>query len=315
MRIEDQVGLAMLLDFLIGDPRWLPHPVRLIGTLAIRLESPLRRRVRNARLAGVAAVLLVVGSAAGSAWLLLHVAGGIAAMAHDIVSIVLLYTCFAGRDLAAHALAVGRALKKDDWSESRRRTSYMVGRDTAELDEQGIVRAVVESVAENTVDGVTAPLFFALLGGPVAAIAYKAASTLDSTFGYKNERYLYFGWASAKLDDVLAWLPARLTLPLMTLASALLGLRPLAALRCGIRDGQKHASPNSGISEAAAAGALGVRLGGPLYRKGLLCATRYIGNDQAPLQRKHIGQVTALMVVTAVCFFASGWAIRHFAHL
>jgi len=149
----------------------------------------------------------------------------------------------------------------------------------------------------------------------VAAIAYKAASTLDSTFGYKNERYLYFGWASAKLDDVLAWLPARLTLPLMTLASALLGLRPLAALRCGIRDGQKHASPNSGISEAAAAGALGVRLGGPLYRKGLLCATRYIGNDQAPLQRKHIGQVTALMVLTAVCFFASGWAIRHFAHL
>ena len=231
------------------------------------------------------------------------------------MSIVLLYTCFAARDLAAHALAVWRALKKDDLGGSRRLASRMVGRDTAELDEKGVARAVVESVAENTVDGVTAPLFFALLGGPVAAIAYKAASTLDSTFGYKNERYLYFGWASARLDDVLAWLPARLTLPVMTVASALLGLRPLAALRCGIRDGRRHASPNSGISEATAAGALGVRLGGPLHRKGTLCATPYIGNGETPLQRKHIGQVTALMLVTAVCFFSAGWALRHFARL
>ncbi len=315
MRIEDQVGVALLLDLLIGDPRWLPHPVRLIGTLAIRLEEPLRKRIRNARLAGVAATFLVVTSAGGAAWLLLHIAGGIAAIARDIVSIVLLYTCFAARDLAAHALAVWRALKKDDLGESRRLASRMVGRDTAELDEKGVARAVVESVAENTVDGVTAPLFFALLGGPVAAIAYKAASTLDSTFGYKNERYLYFGWASARLDDVVAWLPARLTLPVMTVASALLGLRPLAALRCGIRDGQRHASPNSGISEATAAGALGVGLGGPLHRKGVLCATPYIGDDKTPLQRKHIGQVTALMLMTTVCFFAAGWTIRHFARL
>ena len=113
----------------------------------------------------------------------------------------------------------------------------------------------------------------------------------------------------------VAWLPARLTLPVMTVASALLGMRPLAALRCGIRDGQRHASPNSGISEATAAGALGVRLGGPLHRKGVLCATPYIGDGETPLQGKHIGQVTALMLVTAVCFFAAGWAIRHFARL
>jgi adenosylcobinamide-phosphate synthase len=315
MRIEDQVGIALLLDLLIGDPRWLPHPVRLIGTLAIRLEEPLRRRIRNARWAGVAAAFLVVASASGAAWLLLRAAAGIAPIARDIVSIVLLYTCFAARDLAAHALAVWRALKKNDLGESRRLASRMVGRDTAELDEKGVARAVVESVAENTVDGVTAPLFFALLGGPMAAIAYKAASTLDSTFGYKNERYLNFGWASARLDDLVAWLPARLTLPVMTVASALLGLRPLAALRCGIRDGQRHASPNSGISEATAAGALGVRLGGPLHRKGVLFATPYIGDEKTPLQRKHIGQVTALMLVTAVCFFAAGWAIRHFARL
>ncbi len=150
MRIEDQVGIALLLDLLIGDPRWLPHPVRLIGTLAIHLEEPLRRRIRNARLAGVAAAFLVVTSAGGAAWLLLHIAGGIAAIARDIVSIVLLYTCFAARDLAAHALAVWRALKKDDLGESRRLASRMVGRDTAELNEKGVARAVVESVAENT---------------------------------------------------------------------------------------------------------------------------------------------------------------------
>jgi adenosylcobinamide-phosphate synthase len=311
MRVEDQVGLALLLDLLLGDPRWLPHPVRLMGALALRLEQPLRRRIRNQRLAGVVVVCLVVGTSAGLAWLLLEAAGKLGPTARDILSIALLYTTFAARDLAGHALVVGAALRRGDLEEARRLVARMVGRDTAQLDQRGIVRAAVESVAENTVDGVTAPLFFALLGGPVAAIAYKAASTLDSTFGYKDERYLHFGWASARLDDVLAWLPARLTLPAMTLAAALLGLRPLGALRCGIRDGQKHASPNSGISEAAAAGALGVQLGGPLFRQGVLCSAPAIGDPTQELHLKHIRQMTALMLATALCFYGAGWLLRY----
>ena len=310
MRVEDQVGAALLLDFVLGDPRWLPHPVRLMGGLASRLETPLRRNVQNARLAGMVAVFLVVVSSAGSAWLLLRMAGAIAPIARDFVGTIVLYTTFAAHDLAGHALAVWRVLKKAGLAESRCLVARMVGRDTGALDESGIIRAAVESVAENTVDGVTAPLFFALLGGPVAAIAYKAASTLDSTFGYKNERYFYFGWASARLDDVLAWLPARLTLPAMAAAAALLGLRPLGALRCGLRDGQKHASPNSGISEAAAAGALGIRLGGPLCRQGTPIAIPYIGDDKGPLQRKHIFQAAALMLVTSLVFFAAGYALQ-----
>lgn len=315
MSVEDQIGLALLLDLLVGDPRWLPHPVRLMGKLAQSLEQPLRRWMRHPRLAGVFVVLLVVGSSAAAAWLMLFLAGKLAPAARDLLSILLLYTTFAAHDLARHAQVVGAALRRGNLEEARRLVARIVGRDTAQLDERGVVRAAVESVAENTVDGVTAPLFFALLGGPIAAIAYKAASTLDSTFGYKNERYLHFGWASARWDDLVAWLPARLTLPAMTLAAALLGLHPLRALRCGLRDGQKHASPNSGISEATAAGALGVQLGGPLLRKGVPCSTPLLGDNLGPLQRKHIGQAIALMLTTALCFFAAGWLVRHFFHL
>lgn len=139
------------------------------------------------------------------------------------------------------------ALTRGELDEARARVGLIVGRDTAELDERDIVRAAVESVAENTVDGVTAPLFFAALAGPVGAMIYKAISTLDSTFGYKNERYLHFGWASARIDDVAAFLPARLTLPLIALAAALARMRGGAAWRIGLRDRRRHASPNAGI--------------------------------------------------------------------
>jgi adenosylcobinamide-phosphate synthase len=173
-----------------------------------------------------------------------------------------------------------------------------------------VIRAAVESVAENTVDGVTAPLFFAFLGGPVAALTYKAISTLDSTFGYKNERYIYFGWASARIDDVATWVPARLTLPFVSLAAAFTGLHPWLALRCGLRDGGKHTSPNSGISEAATAGALGVELGGPLLRQGHIFEAPLLGDNLEPLQRQHISATVRLMLATAVLFSLFLCAVR-----
>jgi len=192
----------------------------------------------------------------------------------------------------------------------------MVGRDTDSLDELGVARAAVESVAENTVDGVTAPLFFAAIGGPVGAMVYKAINTLDSTFGYKNERYVDFGWASAKIDDLANYLPARLTAPLIVLAAFLLGFRPMNALRVCLRDHGKHASPNSGITEAAMAGALGVQLGGPLYRSGKPVEMPRLGEPIMELEPKHIPRVNALMLVTwilsAGAFLGIRLAVAHF---
>jgi adenosylcobinamide-phosphate synthase len=299
MRLEYQVLIAFGIDLLLGDPRWLPHPVKLIGAFAARLESPLRRAVPNARAAGILAVVLVLGATAFATWLLLAAAGWLHPAVRDLVSIVLLYLCFAARDLARHSHRVYRALTNCDLAEARRSVSMMVGRDTAQLDEPEIVRAAVESVAENIVDGVTAPLLFAVLGGPIAAMLYKAVNTLDSTFGYKNERYFYFGWASARLDDVFNYVPARLTAPLVWLAAALLRLDSMGALRISLRDCRKHPSPNSGLTEAAVAGALSVQLGGLNYYFGQPSERARMGDPKQPTRRAHILQANALLLTTS----------------
>ena len=300
MRLEYQILAAFALDLMLGDPRWLPHPVKLIGRFAAALESPIRRRVPNARLAGVLAVALVLGLTGGATFVLIRGAAALSPLAGDVVSILLLYTTFATRDLAEHAAAVHAALCAADLPEARRRVSRMVGRDTAALDEGGIVRATVESVAESLVDGVTAPLFFAMIGGPVGAMLYKAVNTLDSTFGYKNERYIRFGWASARLDDAANYLPARLTAPLVAIAAGLLGHDLRRSLRTWLRDGRKHASPNAGLAEAAVAGALGVQLGGLNYYGGEPSEHPRMGDPVRPLERRDIQRANALMVVTAV---------------
>jgi adenosylcobinamide-phosphate synthase len=306
MRLEYQVLIAFGIDLLLGDPRWLPHPVKLIGGFAAWLESPLRRAVPNARDAGTLAVVVVLGATASATWLVLAAAGWLNPIVRDVVSIVLLYLCFAARDLAQHSHRVYSALTNGDMTEARRCASMMVGRDTDRLDEPEIVRAAVESVAENIVDGVTAPLFFAVLGGPIAAMLYKAVNTLDSTFGYKNERYLYFGWASARLDDVFNYIPARLTAPLVSLAAALLRLNSLGALRICRRDGRKHPSPNSGLTEAAVAGALSMQLGGLNYYFGQPSERPRMGDPKQPSRRAHILQANALLMTTsclALLFF------------
>lgn len=300
MTLEMQILAAIGLDLLLGDPRCLPHPVKSMGRLALALEAPLRRRIANPRLAGTATALMVVGATAGIAALVLTAAYRLHPWAGDALSILLLSTCFAARDLATHAWQVLGALRLGDLVLARQRVGWLVGRDTAPLDQSGVVRAAVESVAENTVDGVTAPLFWAVLFGPVGALAYKAASTLDSTFGYKNDRYLEFGWASARLDDLLNFLPARLTLPLTVAAATLLGLRPEHTWRIARRDWNNHPSPNSGWSEAATAGALGIQLGGPVYRQGQLTDMPLFGDAGAPLESRHIAEAVRLMLLTSL---------------
>ncbi|QOX80499.1 cobalamin biosynthesis protein CobD [Trichlorobacter lovleyi] len=293
--LYQQILLAILLDLLLGDPRWLPHPVQGIGWLAQRSEAPLRRLITHQKLAGIVAVFWVVGSATAVGFGLLRLAGSIHPLLGDLVSVLLLYTCFATRSLHDHALAVYRPLKAGNLAAARQRVSWLVGRDTAELDEGEVTRAAVESVAENTVDGCTAPLLYACLAGPMGALAYKAISTLDSTFGYKNERYLQFGWASARLDDLANLIPSRLTALLTIVAAKLLGLCAADAWRIFLRDRHNHPSPNGGQIEASVAGALRVRLGGVNSYFGQPSTRPFMGDPLQPLQARHILQAVRLM--------------------
>jgi adenosylcobinamide-phosphate synthase len=310
MRLEYHIIAAFGIDLLLGDPRWLPHPVKFIGRFAMALEPWLRRAIPNARAAGILAVLTVMAVTGGTTMLILAAATWLHPAMADAVSIMLLYTCFAGRDLAQHSGQVYRALAVGDLPLARSRVAMLVGRDTDRLDEPELVRATVESVAENMVDGVTAPLLFAAIGGPLGALLYKAINTLDSTFGYKNERYLYFGWAAARLDDVANFVPARLTAPLAVLAAAMLGLRPLGAWRIFRRDGRKHPSPNSGLAEAAVAGALGVQLGGTNWYFGTATERPRMGDPLHPLVRAHILKTNRLMLLTSVCALCAFTGIR-----
>ncbi len=300
MRLEYQIVAAILLDFIAGDPPWLPHPVKLIGRFASFLETPLRRIFAKARTAGSMAVLIVLVVTGLATYAAVAGAGLLHPLAADIVSIVLLYTTFAARDLSLHSINVYRGLKAGNIEEARKKVALLVGRDTDILDEAGIVRATVESVAENTVDGVTAPLFFAFLAGPAGAMLYKAVNTLDSTFGYKNERYRKFGWASAKLDDVANYIPARLTALMIPVAALILQMSPLNSLRILLRDGKKHPSPNSGLTEAAVAGALAVQLGGLNYYFGEPSLRPTLGDPVKELRKKDIVRANALMFVTMI---------------
>jgi adenosylcobinamide-phosphate synthase len=310
MSLELQILAALALDIIIGDPRGFPHPVRLIGSFALALENPARRWLKNERAAGIAAALAVIGISGLAVYALVAVSGGIHPVFGDAVSILILYTAFAARDLADHSTDVLRALEENDLPEARRRVSRIVGRDTASLDEKGVVRAAVESVAENTVDGIVAPLFYAMFFGPVGAMIYKAVNTLDSTFGYRNERYLRFGWASARIDDLANWIPARISVFLVAAAAWITGRKPMEALRIGIRDGGKHASPNSGWPEAAFAGSLGLQLGGPLVRKGRTDRMPTIGDPGLPLDAMQIRRANILMLATTAIAFLAFAGIR-----
>ncbi|MGO9569338.1 MAG: adenosylcobinamide-phosphate synthase CbiB, partial [Desulfomonilaceae bacterium] len=260
MRLEYQILLAVALDLLVGDPRWMPHPVRLIGRFAISAEEPFRKMIKSPRIAGAATAFAVVSLTLAVSWTLVYGAGAVHPYAGDLVSILLLWTGIAAKDMVTHSSEVVDALNSGSLPEARQRVGMICGRDTESLDESGIARATVESVAENMVDGVVAPLFFAAIGGAVGIMAYKAVNTLDSTFGYKNDRYLEFGWASAKLDDIANFIPARLTALLVPAAAMFLLHSPGRSLRIFLRDRLKHPSPNAGQAEAAVAGALGIQL-------------------------------------------------------
>lgn len=293
------VLLAFFLDMVLGDPRWLPHPVRGIGWLIQRTETVFRRFTRSPgseKRAGVLLVLLIVLTVYGFSALLLFFASSYSLMLGFIIAVLMAYTTLAARDLARSARNVLAQLEGGDIVGARQALSMIVGRDTAELDEEAITRAVVETVAENASDGVIAPLFYLALGGPALAMAYKAVNTLDSMIGYKNAAYKNFGWAAARLDDLANFVPARITAVLLSLAAwCLPGASGRKAFRISLRDGRKHASPNSGYPEAAVAGALGLRLGGPNAYGGLVLAKPSIGDERGDFDKKCIEKSIRLM--------------------
>lgn len=306
------IGAAVLLDILLGDPPWFPHPVRGVGRLALASERLFRSmRILSLRVAGALAastVLLLTGvtvlAVSTGAWLL-HPAAGLA------VSSLLLYFAIAPRDLSDHAMAVCRALEAGDLELARRKVAMMVGRDTDALDGAGVAMAAVESVAENTSDGVTAPLMYGLLFGPVGAWVYKAANTLDSMFGYRNERYREFGWASARLDDLLNYLPARLTVLAVAVAASILRLDAPGVIRSVRACARRHESPNAGYPESAFAGALGVTFGGQRSYGGIPKSLPELGLGQGLVDTTILRRAVRLMYVTTGVFFVAGSGILY----
>jgi len=300
MLLELQISLAVILDQLCGDPRWLPHPVRLLGNFALLAEKGCRTLFTHKKTAGVLTVTIVLLAAGFTTAGLLYGLGLVNQALQMAAGVILLYTCLAAKDLAVHSRAVYQALQDHDLELARKRVAMMVGRDTQHLDEAGITRACIESVAENIVDGVTAPLFYAALAGPVGALLYKAVNTMDSTFGYKNAKYREFGWAAARLDDLANFLPARITGLIIVAAAYMLRLGTNQAWRIFKRDRLRHASPNSGHSEAAVAGALGLQLGGSNFYFGSLVHKPTIGNPEHPPRTKHILLANRLLLITTL---------------
>jgi len=268
---------GVALDLVLGDPPWLPHPVRAVGWFARVCEDRLRPSGLPLRLAGVLFWILVTGGFTLTVWITVRIG-------HAWCTVYWIYALLACRDLDVEASRVIHTLENDDPQAARKWLAWIVGRDTAHLDEPEIVRATVETVAENLSDGVVAPLFWLAVGGPVAMAAYKAINTLDSMVGYRNERYREFGWASARIDDLANFVPARLTAVLIWIAALLPGLDARRAFSITLRDGGSQPSPNSGYPEAAVAGALGVQLGGVNFYQGRPSVKAAMGDPLRPLE-------------------------------
>lgn len=305
--------LAWLIDFVIGDPPRWPHPVRWIGHLINVVQRAVRRLChsdRALRIGGGVMWLLVVGLTYAVAWGVLRLAAWVHPWLGWGVEVWMIFTVLAGRCLARSAEDVARPLRDNNLTESRIKLSWIVGRDTSALQPEQINRAVVETVAENTVDGIIAPLFFLLLGGAPLAMAYKAVNTLDSMVGYKHEKYRAIGMVSARLDDAANFIPARLSWLLISIAAWLCRLDAARAMRIGWRDRYNHSSPNCAWSEAAVAGALGIRLGGPNDYFGQRVEKPWIGDARRDIAIDDISRTIRLMWVASTLALLLFMAVR-----
>ena len=291
------------LDLLLGDPAWLLHPVCVIGRYIAFAEKRLRQRGGNLRVSAVVLTASTVLLTMAAAALLLWGLGMLGRVPHLAGMALLDWLGIAVTCMAKEARGVKRALQRSV-EDGRRQVARIVGRDTQSLNEEEIIKATVETVAENTTDGVISPLLYAALGGPVLLWGFKAASTLDSMVGYLDERYRDIGWSSAKLDDVLNWIPARVTALLLCLGAFLTRLDARNAWRIVLRDHANHKSPNCAWSEAAAAGALHIQLGGTHNYFGKPVEKPTIGDHDRPAERADIDRANRLLYAASLLMLA-----------
>ena len=305
---------GFILDGIFGDPAWLVHPVVIMGKAITALEKFLRKRLPNTpegeRLGGrILAMTLPVGTlliTGGVCWLFYR----ISPILGFAIELLWCAQALAAKGLAQESTNVYRELVKGDLPASRRAVSRIVGRDTAELTSEGVTKAAVETVAENASDGVIAPLFYMMLGGAPLALVYKAINTMDSMVGYKNEKYLNFGRAAAKLDDAANYLPSRIAALLWIASAALTGNDAKSAWRIWRRDRRKHASPNSAQTESACAGALNVQLAGPATYFGKYCDKPTIGDAVRAIEPGDILRANKMMYTASLLGLAAAVLVR-----
>ena len=295
---------GFILDLLAGDPHWLYHPVRLVGKLIEITEKALRalfpKTEKGEKGAGILFALVVMGVTTAAVYGLCALADRIHPTAALIVRTLLCYWLFAVRSLRDESMKVHAQLVREDLPAARKAVSMIVGRDTASLTQAGVAKAAVETVAENTSDGIIAPMLYMVIGGPVLGWLYKSINTMDSMVGYKNDRYLFFGRFAAKLDDVVNFIPARLSALFMIASCPLAGLDARQAFRIFRRDRYNHASPNSAQTEAVMAGALHVQLAGDAWYFGKLYKKKAIGDDDRPIEAEDIKRANRLLYACSV---------------
>ena len=310
--------MSLLFDTLIGDPRSRLHPVALLGSLIAWLEGLLlvtgdtawRKRIKGAVL-----VTVVLATAYGVSWLLIRqLAVWFNPTTVLLMEAILLSLTISPRSLAQAGLQIRRSLLADDVADAQRQVGMIVGRDTHNLDEREITRATVETMAENIVDGIISPLFYAWLGGVPLAVLYRAVNTMDSMIAYRNAKYGDFGMVAARVDDAFNYIPARITGLLVVIAAGLLGHDAAGAARAIWRDAAKHPSPNSGISEAGVAGALGIQLGGLNYYGGIASQRATMGTPHQQLRAAHIGQAAQLVYAVTLLFCGLITILGYFGH-
>ncbi len=293
---------GFILDLILGDPISWPHPVRVIGTLIGFLEKKLNNKdMKKALRYGKLMVFIVLAVTGMTAALILFCAYYIHTCLGLLIEIIMTYQILSIKCLKVESMKVYKRLAGGDIDGARKAVSMIVGRDVDRLDEEGVAKAAVETVAENTSDGCIAPMLYTAFGGPVLGFLYKAINTMDSMVGYKNDRYLYFGRCAAKLDDIVNYIPSRLSAYLMILASYISGkdFNGKNAYRIYKRDRRKHASPNSAQTESVCAGALGIRLAGDAYYFGKLVKKEYIGDETRKVFADDIKKANRLLYITS----------------
>lgn len=292
--------LGYVMDLVFGDPYWFPHPVRFIGKLISKTEKFIRKHAKSEKSLkywGILMWLVPVVTTAIVTALIVKIAN-FNKYVEIFVSAFIIYTTLSTKCLKDEATKIYNVLETGDIKKSRVQLSYIVGRDTTNLSQSEIIRATVETVAENTVDGTISPMFYGFLFGPVGAMTYKAINTLDSMVGYKNDKYLNLGCVSAKLDDVANFIPARLTAIFMPLGAFLCGMNGANSFKIAIRDRKNHKSPNCAFAEGAAAGAIGVQLGGTNIYFGKEVYKPTIGDKKRELENYDIVRMNKLMYAT-----------------